>query len=174
MGKASFIPKNKITDDEFKERLSKERPGIYTNDIYRGMHKKINFYCKFNHVWDATPNSILHTKSGCPVCSNKRIISGYNDLWTKRPDVARLLVDENDGYKYGVTSEVRTNFLCGKCGSIVTKTILTVCVNGLCCNFCSDGISYPNKMIRSIFGQLNINYIQGLLKIIYSVIYSVF
>lgn len=119
----------------------------------------MNFYCEKMHYWDATPNSILHTKSGCPVCSRRRIISGYNDLWTVRPDVAELLVNKDDGYKYGISNEEKTEFRCRNCGSILVKSVFAVCTSGLYCEFCDDGLSYPNKFMRSILNQLSISYI---------------
>ncbi len=42
--------------------------------------------CKLGHEWKATIDARVRG-TGCPYCSNNRILKGYNDLSTKRPDL---------------------------------------------------------------------------------------
>ena len=52
--------------------------------------KKIWWKCESGHSWECTPNSrTTKNGTGCPYCSNHRVISGYNDLYTLRPDLAK-------------------------------------------------------------------------------------
>lgn len=55
-----------------------------------GISSKIKFWWKgkCGHEWDATFGSRLGRGSGCPICSNKRVLTGYNDLQTTNPEVA--------------------------------------------------------------------------------------
>ncbi len=55
-----------------------------------GISSKIKFWWKgkCGHEWDATFGSRRGRGSGCPICSNKRVLAGYNDLQTKNPTVA--------------------------------------------------------------------------------------
>jgi hypothetical protein len=78
---------------------------------------------------------------------------GETDLWTTRPDVAVLLVNKDEGYKYGRGSHKKVYIICPKCGAILYKEIKTVCQQGLGCQYCSDHISYPNKFIREMLRQ---------------------
>ena len=58
--------------------------------IMLGSGKKIWWKCEKGHSWYCTPNSRTNTNgTGCPYCSNHRVISGYNDLYTLRPDLAK-------------------------------------------------------------------------------------
>ena len=41
--------------------------------------------------------SILN-KNGCNVCSNQKILIGYNDMWTTNPEQAKSLLNKEDGY----------------------------------------------------------------------------
>ena len=43
--------------------------------------------CENDHIWDM---SIAHRSGGykCPICTNKRVLAGYNDLLTKNPKLA--------------------------------------------------------------------------------------
>jgi len=44
--------------------------------------------CTKGHEWDDTPNHRTSRGSGCAVCAGKRILVSYNDLATRRPDLA--------------------------------------------------------------------------------------
>lgn len=52
-----------------------------------GSGRKVWWVCSLKHSWTATVNHI-HQGNGCPYCSNKRILKGYNDLSTICPDMA--------------------------------------------------------------------------------------
>ena len=49
-------------------------------------HKKVWWKCKKGHEWKT--NISGRRAKGCPICSNKQILIGYNDLATVRPDIA--------------------------------------------------------------------------------------
>ncbi len=50
---------------------------------------KIWWKCSKGHEWQATPNNRTTSGTGCPFCSNRRVLFGYNDLATINPDVAK-------------------------------------------------------------------------------------
>ena len=95
---------------------------------------------------------------GCPVCSNKKIVPGINDLWTLRPDVASLLCDRDDGYKLTVNSHCKKDFQCPECRKISTHRIADISKRGFNCSFCSVGISYPNRVMRALLDSMNVEY----------------
>ena len=70
-----------------------------------------------------------------------------------------MLKNKDDGYKYTSGSNKKVDFVCPECGSISNKNISFVSARGICCQICSDGISYPNKFIRQVLRQLNIDFI---------------
>lgn len=53
-----------------------------------GSNKKLQWICKFNHVWLATPNARTGRGFGCPYCSGRLAIKGENDLATVMPWLA--------------------------------------------------------------------------------------
>ena len=138
---------SKMTNDEFVLRLKQVTQNIRALDEYVDMYTNIRFICLHGHIFYATPHNILN-RGTCPVCSGKKIVTGYNDLWSVRPDVAKLLQDPNDGYVNGIGSHKKTNFICPDCGVVSKKTISKVVQRGLSCDMCSDGISNPNKVLR--------------------------
>lgn len=61
------------------------------SQVHAGSTKKIWWRCKVskNHVWEASLASRTRKKSGCPICSNKVLIPGVNDMQTTHPELAK-------------------------------------------------------------------------------------
>jgi len=60
--------------------------------IHIGSHKKMGWRCEFGHSWKAVVSSRI--KNNCPVCANRAVVSGFNDLATHYPELAK----EADGW----------------------------------------------------------------------------
>lgn len=114
---------------------------------------------KDNYCYEIT-EIMLKNNSKCPVCCNRILMVGVNDLWSKRPDIAQMLYDKNEGYKYWPSSKHKTSWLCQCCGSVVHgKSIYNVSTyNTVYCPFCNDGFSYPEKLMNAILTHFNIPY----------------
>jgi plastocyanin len=52
-----------------------------------GSHKKVAWNCELGHLWEAEIKS-RSIGRGCPVCSNKKVLTGFNDLATTNPELA--------------------------------------------------------------------------------------
>ncbi|MDB4018613.1 zinc-ribbon domain-containing protein [Aquiluna sp.] len=59
------------------------------NSIVAGTSRKIWWNCSLGHEWRTSGNSRVTSNSGCPVCSNKKVLFGYNDLATTAPEIAK-------------------------------------------------------------------------------------
>ncbi len=55
----------------------------------RASNEKVWWKCKNNHSFFTQIKSRAYQHTGCPFCSNKKLLSGYNDLLTLRPDIAK-------------------------------------------------------------------------------------
>lgn len=104
-------------------------------------------------------NSLTH-KQGCAVCAGKKVLIGYNDIWTTAPELAKLLTNPEDGYKYTKGSQKKLSFTCPDCGRKNSISIHNVSEHVFSCPYCSDGISRPEKFMLSVLNQLDINYIK--------------
>ena len=64
--------------------------------VTRGSQKKVWWKCEKGHEWEA---SIHHRNngSGCPICANKQVLKGYNDLATINPELAKEWNNEKNG-----------------------------------------------------------------------------
>ena len=101
----------------------------------------------------------LNKGDGCPYCSNHKVLVGFNDVWTTRPDVARYFTDPQDGYLYTKNSNAKVNCVCPFCKSDMgMRKIIDLTTSHASCPRCSDGISYPNKLMLNLLQSLNIDF----------------
>ena len=75
-----------------------EKNGTTTpKDIGYGSVKEIWWVCPNGHSYIAKPNSRTANGSGCPYCSHQKMKTGYNDLQTVYPKVAKFWDAERNG-----------------------------------------------------------------------------
>lgn len=56
--------------------------------------------CELGHEYQMPVRDKVSNKYGCPICSGKRVLAGFNDLATVRPEIAKQWdVDKNNGLK---------------------------------------------------------------------------
>lgn len=106
----------------------------------------------------------LKEGKGCNVCCtpSKKVLKGYNDLWSTYPNIAKLLKHPQLGYTLSAGSNIKESFICPNCGAeINNKSINAIVQYGLTCHQCSDGISYPEKFVYNMLEQLNIKFEKG-------------
>ena len=149
----------KPTKEEIDERILKSGVDAKTDDVYINAITPMTFYCSSGHKWPAKLGNITHNHQGCPYCSGRYPIVGETDLWTTNPNIASLLLNKEDGYKFTQYSTHKTDFVCPNCGEIINRAINNVSRRGLSCSVCGDGLSYPNKFMASMLSQLQIHYI---------------
>lgn len=152
----------KLTHEEFIERLLQTNEHYINGELsvigrYVGNNKPIECRCNIHNIrWFPIPIN-LWKGSGCVYCGGKYVLLGFNDMWTVRPDVAQMLQNSEDGYRYTSYSKKKTWFVCPDCKSLNFKEINHVSRVGICCQHCSDGVSYPNKFSRALLDQLPID-----------------
>ena len=67
--------------------LASELVDTDPSTIKRNSGKKFKWRCKNGHIFIAKAYS-RKIDSGCPYCTNKRVLEGFNDLFTKFPEIA--------------------------------------------------------------------------------------
>lgn len=56
--------------------------------VSAGSNKLVKWKCKLGHDWRAAVAARV-SGTGCPVCSNKKVLAGFNDLQTLFPEIAK-------------------------------------------------------------------------------------
>lgn len=101
-------------------------------------NKKINWRCQKGHIWRTSINSRTGKyRTGCPVCSNKIVFPGFNDLATTNPELAA----EADGWDPSTLTAYSNKKVAWKCNNgHEWKTIVGNRSKGKGCPFCSNRI----------------------------------
>lgn len=67
--------------------LAAQAEGWDPSTFSAGSNRKVAWKCHQGHLWKATIGS-RSAGSGCPICSNRRVLRGRNDLGTLNPKIA--------------------------------------------------------------------------------------
>ena len=64
--------------------------GVLTpQQVTPSSNRKVWWRCKMGHDYTATVAARTMRSSGCPYCSGKKVLCGFNDLATLKPDLAK-------------------------------------------------------------------------------------
>ena len=69
--------------------LVSEAEGWDPKTIHAGTNKKLVWRCSAGHIWQASGASRSANGSGCPYCANFNCLSGFNDVSTTHPELAK-------------------------------------------------------------------------------------
>lgn len=94
---------------------------------------------------------------GCPVCSNYKIVKGFNDFEQRHPELAKYIFNEEDRH---LPSSSRQIILwhCPDCNGIIHDSISHVLNYGIICNHCNIKFSFPENVMCNILENLGIEY----------------
>jgi plastocyanin len=121
--------------------LAEQAHGWDPTTLTAGSGKKVGWRCAQNHTWQTTP-STRSIGRGCPICSNKKVLSGYNDLVTTNPELAA----EADGWDpttLTAHSNKKVGWRCEKGHTWQTK--VSHRSNGIGCPSCAVTGFDPNR-----------------------------
>lgn len=74
--------------EEAKEWDYEKNNGLTPEMVSATANIKYWWKCKYGHSYQSMPSNKLGGHQGCPICSNKRLLSGFNDLETRYPEIA--------------------------------------------------------------------------------------
>lgn len=120
---------------EWSERNEPLKPTMVTAFANR----RVWWKCRKGHEW----YTLISTRAGggkCPFCSGSRLLSGFNDLATKYPELATEWSEKNLPLKPNqVNEKSRENvwWHCSLCG-YEWKAVISSRVNGSKCPVCAD------------------------------------
>ncbi len=121
---------------------------ITPKNVYFGSSKKAHWVCSKRHKWVTSINHRTVRGTNCPYCSNKKILAGYNDLKSQRPDLMEEWDYEKnsiDPEKVAVLSPKKAYWICSR-GHRYEKAIYNR-AKGIGCPICTraQGTSFPEQ-----------------------------
>ena len=94
----------------------------------------------------------------CPFCKCNLVMVG-KPLFDERKDLLKYFVNIEDAKSVSCGSGKKVSLKCPNCGNTKEVIVGNLVKHGFSCSICNDGISYPNKFIRNMLTQLNIDFI---------------
>jgi hypothetical protein len=118
--------------------LAKEADGWDPSTLTSGSGQKMPWVCPKAHKYDASLSHRTNMGSGCPYCSRKRTLPGFNDLKTLFPEIAAEAYNWNPE-EFGTASKTKMIWLCPS-GHIYQATISHRTIMKSGCPYCSGRI----------------------------------
>lgn len=84
------------TNPELEPEWDVEKNTVNPKKVTAGSHKRVWWRCSKGHSWEAYIRDRADGRT-CPYCSNVKLLSGFNDLATVNPDVAKEWNYERNG-----------------------------------------------------------------------------
>lgn len=141
-----------ITNRKWDNTLSKNR----NNKWYQYKCNICGYDCSEDSFW--INEHRLKSGQGCSCCAGVKVVKGINDIATTDPWMVKYFVNIEDAYMHTRTSSLKVLMKCPICGKIKMLEPSHLLLQGFGCPRCSDGISYPEKMLTEILDQLKIKY----------------
>ena len=94
---------------------------------------------------------------GCSCCNGKTVVKGINDIATTNTWMLKYFVDKEDAYTHTYASNNKVLCKCPNCGTEKEMSINKLYNRNFSCPQCSDGISYPEKIMFNLLKQLKSN-----------------
>ncbi len=115
--------------------------GFFPDKMMPKSNKKVHWKCALGHEWMGTVSNRASGQN-CPICSNHRLLLGYNDLASRYPEVAKDWDYEGNGtlqpsdVVFGYTKNVW--WKCSVCGNRWQAKVNARTVRGTNCPKCSQ------------------------------------
>ncbi len=88
-----------LENDKLRQEYTQDKNSISPDRLTTSSRKKVWWRCENAHEWEATVESRVMKKRGCPYCANQRVLPGQNDFATTHPEKAALWHPERNGKK---------------------------------------------------------------------------
>lgn len=116
------------------------------DQVLAGSTKNYIWKCAKGHTWEASVYARTRGQ-GCPYCTGRRVLAGFNDLATTHPELAREWdYEENKLSPQQVTagSSKKVSWKCAECGE---KWLAIICSrrDGRGCPYCAGKRPRPGK-----------------------------
>lgn len=120
--------------DEWSSKNDPLKPTMVTT----GSHKKVIWQDKYGHEWTATVKSRALNGTGCPYCSHNKILVGFNDLASQRPQIASEWSERNYPLKPDMVTVFANRKVWWRCSKgHEWNTLISTRSGGSGCPYCS-------------------------------------
>lgn len=156
-GKESSAQLQTLTQEEYETKFKEANPDFTIISKYNGRINKIKCKCNLcKYEWESKAADLL-SKRLCPLCSNRVVVKGINDIATTHPYMVNYFKNIEDCYTHCANNTIKVVFKCPICGDENEYSISDVIQNGFRCYYCDKSVSKPNRIIRNLMKQLPVD-----------------
>lgn len=150
-----------VTHPEVSKHWNLETNLLSPEEVTAFSDKVVGFKIEeCGHSWYTKIKDRVKNSKGCPVCRGKHIQIGVNDINTTHPQVAKLMFNKIDKYRFTHGSGVKVEWKCPTCSrNIGKKSIKNIVKDGVSCVICSPYTSTPEFLMGSVLNQLSIEFV---------------
>ena len=142
-GRQILVGENDLAtvDPELAQEWDTARNGKLTpQDVLPGTKKKVWWVCGHGHHWQAAISARTHSRNGCPYCTGKLVLPGFNDLASQNPVLAAQWDTERNGtltpQQVTLTSNRKAWWICEKGHSF--QAVIASRAKGTGCPYCTN------------------------------------
>lgn len=120
MQKLTEQTKLSVKKPELAAQWSEKNFPLTPDTVSFGSHKKVIWKGTCGHEWEAQIKNRVSKDSGCPYCSGNKVLSGFNDLASRHPELAQEWSDKNLPLKASEVAEfsnIKAWWKCKTCGN---------------------------------------------------------
>lgn len=148
MGNTEFI----YSIGEIINNLEIQEQILIRTEYESGVHNIKGYIVKCvkcGYTYKTRQNNLKSNKK-CPVCQNRKVVKGINDIATTHPLLVKYFINKEETYECSHGSDKYVKLKCPDCGTEKTTKVGTLT---------KYGFSYPEKFIMSLLEQSNISFI---------------
>lgn len=165
------------TDENFLEKYwDVKKNKINPFELARGSDKYIYIKCQEKEYHGSYKIRAANFSYGyrCSFCHPQSEPHPLDSIGNKYSKIAKMIVYDNnknkvDVYKISPHTHNKFYFKCSKCNLIGSKpkSLVSVVNYGYSCEYCSDGISIPEKFVSNTLKALDVGFIKELSRVNY-------
>lgn len=103
---------------------------------------------------------IKYDKTGCSCCQGRAVVPNVNNVGFTNKELSKYIKNEEDKLRFTASAKRKIEFICPTCGLSFKSILCNVNSQGFSCPFCSDNMSFGEKIVYSLLSDLNIDFIK--------------
>jgi hypothetical protein len=122
--------------------IAKEAFGWNPDTETAGSAKRLSWLCPLGHNYITAVSTRVNSSQGCLICSGRKVLTGFNDLQTKHPDIAAEARGWDPSLVSPGSSAKKRQWQCNK-GHSYEATVKTRVTGQTGCAYCSNQKCLP-------------------------------
>ena len=141
----------KLTKERFEEQIRQAGDGFEVIGEVVSADERVTIKCKkCKEEYEVFPSVFVGKGCQCKFCKDRKFPRTFKTIDKTHPEKMIYFKNKQDCSQYTYGSSKVVDFLCPHCGHEFQKQVKDFIRQKNPCPVCSDGLSYPNKILRQL------------------------